>query len=263
MPYFALAKRRDYAEGRPMPNSGLSPLSEVEPTPRFVSGSISRHIAVMTGTSAIGLMAIFVSDFANIFFLGRLGDLQLLAAVGYASSIMFFLISAGVGMSIAVVALVAPALGAREFARARRLASHTAVFAGAAASLLVAALWPALPALLGSLGAEGRTLMLAQEFLTIVLPSWPPLVLGMCASAILRSGRRGATCHVDHADRSGSLPRSSTRFSFSVSDSGSGERRFPHSSPILPSLCWACGSSCAARDCWQGRIGRPSSTTRC
>ena len=187
MPYFALAKRRDNAEGRPMPNSGLSPLAELQPTPRFVSGSISRHIAVMTGTTAVGLMAIFVSDFANIFFLGRLGDLQLLAAVGYASSIMFFLISAGVGMSIAVVALVAPALGARDFARARRLASHTALFAGAAASLLVAALWPALPALLGSLGAEARTLMLAQEFLTIVLPSWPPLVLGMCASAILRS----------------------------------------------------------------------------
>ena len=100
-----------------MPNSALSSLSEAEPPPRFVTGSIFRHIAVMTGTSAIGLMAIFVSDFANIFFLGLLGDLQLLAAVGYASSIMFFLISAGIGMSIAVIALVAPALGARDIAR--------------------------------------------------------------------------------------------------------------------------------------------------
>ena len=170
-----------------MPNSALSPLSEAEPPPRFVTGPIFRHIAVMTGTSAIGLMAIFVSDFANIFFLGLLGDLQLLAAVGYASSIMFFLISAGIGMSIAVVALVAPALGARDIARARRLSSHAAVFAGATSSLLVATLWPALPALLGSLGAGGRTLTLAHEYLMIVLPSWPPLVLGMCASAMLRS----------------------------------------------------------------------------
>ncbi len=170
-----------------MPNSARSPISKFEPLPRFVTGSIFRHIAVMTGTSAIGLMAIFVSDFANIFFLGLLGDLQLLAAVGYASSIMFFLISAGIGMSIAVVALVSPALGARDIARARRLSSHAAVFAGATSSLLVAALWPALPALLGSLGAGGRTLTLAHEYLSIVLPSWPPLVLGMCASAMLRS----------------------------------------------------------------------------
>lgn len=170
-----------------MPKSPLSPVAECEPAPRFVTGSIFRHIAVMTGTSAIGLMAIFVSDFANIFFLGLVGDLQLLAAVGYASSIMFFLIAAGIGMSIAVVALVSPALGARDFARARRLSSHAVVFAGAASSLLVAALWCALPALLGALGAGGRTLTLAHEYLLIVLPSWPPLVLGMCASAMLRS----------------------------------------------------------------------------
>jgi putative MATE family efflux protein len=170
-----------------MPKSALSAVSEFDPAPRFVTGSIFRHIAVMTGTSAIGLMAIFVSDFANIFFLGLLGDLQLLAAVGYASSLMFFLISAGIGMSIAVVALVSPALGARDIARARRLSSHAAVFAGATSSLLVAVLWSALPALLGSLGAGGRTLTLAHEYLMIVLPSWPPLVLGMCASAMLRS----------------------------------------------------------------------------
>jgi len=170
-----------------MPNAAPSPLAEFEPPPRFVTGSILRHITVMTGTSAIGLMAIFVSDFANIFFLGLLGDLQLLAAVGYASSIMFFLISAGIGMSIAVVALVAPALGAREVGQARRFASHAALFAGATSLFLVAALWPALPSLLGSLAASGRALTLAHEYLRIVLPSWPPLVLGMCASAMLRS----------------------------------------------------------------------------
>ena len=170
-----------------MSNSALSPSSEFELPPRFVTGSIFRHIAVMTGTSAIGLMAIFVSDFANVFFLGLLGDLQLLAAFGYASSIMFFLISAGIGMSIAVVALLAPALGARDIARARRITTHAVVFAGATSLLLAAAIWPTLPVLLGSLGAGGRTLTLAHEYLSIVLPSWPPLVLGMCASAMLRS----------------------------------------------------------------------------
>src|SRR5262245_27112724 len=170
-----------------MPKSALSPRSELEPSPRFVKGSIFRHIGVMTGTSAIGLMASFACNFTNIFFRDLLEDLQLLAAVYYASTIMLFLISAGIGMSIAVVALVAPALGARDHARARRLSSHAAVFAGAASSLLVTALWPALPALLGSLGAGGRTLTLAREYLSIVLPSWPPLVLGMCASAMLRS----------------------------------------------------------------------------
>jgi len=157
------------------------------PRPRFVTGSIARHILVMTGTSAVGLMAIFVSDFATIFFLGLLEDLQLLAAAGYAGAIMFFMISAGIGMSIAVTSLVSPALGAGDVARARRLSTHAALFTGGSMTLIVAVLWPLLPLLLGWLGARGRSLALAGDYLRIVLPSLPPLALGMCASAVLRS----------------------------------------------------------------------------
>ena len=168
--------------------SALPPAPIVAPpAPRFVTGPIARHILVMTGTGAVGLIAIFVSDFATIFFLGLLGDLQVLAAAGYAGAITFFLISAGIGMSIAVTSLVSPALGARDVVRARRLSTHAAVFTGGAMTLIVALLWPALPLLLGWLGASGRSLALAGDYLRIVLPSLPPLALAMCASAILRS----------------------------------------------------------------------------
>ena len=162
-------------------------LAEPVAAPRFVTGSIARHILVMTGTSAVGLMSIFFSDFANIFFLGLVGDLQLLAAVGYASSILFFLISGSIGMAMAVTALVAPALGARDLSRARRLATHAMVCAGGAAALTAGAAWLALPLLLRALGSSGRTLALAHDFLRIVLPSLPALALGKCASAVLRS----------------------------------------------------------------------------
>src|SRR5215468_7126186 len=139
-----------------MTASAPSTASLAEPvpvSPRFVTGSIARHILVMTGTSAVGLMSIFFSDFANIFFLGLVGDLQVLAAVGYASSILFFLISAGIGMAVAVTALVAP-----DLARARRLATHAMAFAGGVSALTAAASWLALPQLLRALGSSGRTL---------------------------------------------------------------------------------------------------------
>ena len=154
------------------PASPPAPIAAPPGSPRFVTGSITRHILVMTGTSAVGLMAIFFSDFANIFFLGLLGDLQLLAAVGYASSLLFFTFSAGIGMAIAVTALVAPALGARDVDRTRRLATHALVFAAGASSLMVAGLWFALPVLLGALGASGRTLLLL-----------------LCAAALVALGR--------------------------------------------------------------------------
>ena len=187
----AVAKGAQTVERPPMSVSATPPALIVEPAPaplpRFVTGSIPRHILVMTGTSAVGLMAIFFSDFANIFFLGLLGDLQLLAAVGYASSILFFMYSGSIGMAMAVTALIAPALGAGNIDRARRLATHALVFAAGASSLMVAGLWFALPLLLGWLGASGRTLGFAHDFLRIVLPSLPALALGMCASAVLRS----------------------------------------------------------------------------
>src|SRR5262249_62078296 len=146
-------------------------LAEPVAAPRFVTGSIAGCILVMTGTSAVGLMSIFFSDFTNIFFLGLVGDLQLLAAVGYASSIMFFLISGSVGMAMAVTALVAPALGARELPRARRLATHAIVFAGCASVLTVAAAWLMLPLLLGWLGSGGGPTVVAHDLFRCVVPS--------------------------------------------------------------------------------------------
>lgn len=157
------------------------------PRPRFVTGSILRHILVMSGTGAIGLSAIFFGDFANILFLGMLGDQDILAAVGYASSLMFFTVSVGIGLSIAATSLVSPALGAGDFPRARRLSTHAHLFSALVAAALVGLAWPFLRTMLYSLGAQGRTLELAQGYLQIVFPSLPLLALGMCSSAVLRS----------------------------------------------------------------------------
>ncbi|MEJ6118049.1 hypothetical protein [Aliivibrio salmonicida] len=38
---------------------------------KFVQGSTMRHILVMSGTSSVGLMALFVVDLLDMFFSGR------------------------------------------------------------------------------------------------------------------------------------------------------------------------------------------------
>lgn len=155
--------------------------------PRFVTGSIMRHLLVMTATSAVGLMAIFVGDLANIYFLSLLKDVETVAAVGYASSILFFATSIGIGLAIAATALVAPAIGARDRERARRLATSTHVAAAVVSMVLAFALWLFVPQLLAGLGARGRTLALATAYLSILVPALPPLALGMTSGAVLRS----------------------------------------------------------------------------
>lgn len=163
----------------------------VSPTPSggavFTEGSVLRHISVMTATATTGLIALFMVDLIDLYFLSLLGEVELAAAVGYAGSILFFTTSICIGLAIAMAALVARAIGAGEEARARRYVIHVSV-----ASLLVtlpfaALVWFSIPWLLGLLGAEGRTLELAVDYLRIIVPSMPVLALAMGSGGALRA----------------------------------------------------------------------------
>lgn len=170
-----------------LPPAGRASARNARQRAVFLDGSLLRHILVMTGTGAVGLMAIFVGDLANIFFLGRLGDEAIVAAVGYASSIQFLTISIGIGLAIAATSLVSPALGAGRRVRARGLATSAHVWTFVVSAVLALAVLAGIAPLLSLLGASGRTHDLATSYLTILVPTLPLLALGMTSSAVLRS----------------------------------------------------------------------------
>jgi len=155
--------------------------------PVFIDGSLLRHILVMTGTGALGLMAIFIGDLANIFFLSRLADQAVVAAVGYASSIQFLTISIGIGLAIAATSLVSPALGAGRQVRARRLSVNAHAWTLVVSAVLSLVVWLSINPLLSLFGASGRTLELASSYLSILVPFLPLLAVAMTSSAVLRS----------------------------------------------------------------------------
>ncbi len=157
------------------------------PAPKFATGSLLRHILEMTGAGALGLMAIFIGDLANLIFLSWLKDEAIVAAVGYGSSILFLTISIGIGLSIAATSLVSPAIGARDMDRARRLSVNSFLTTLIVASLSSLLVWLLIPWALRTLGATGRTFELSATYLNIVVPSLTPLALGMTASGVLRS----------------------------------------------------------------------------
>ncbi|MBS7539634.1 MATE family efflux transporter [Ancylobacter lacus] len=154
---------------------------------RLVEGSTLRHVAVMTGTGSIGLVAVFVVDLLNLFYISLLGEQELAAAIGYAGTMMFFMTSAAVGVMIAGSALVARAVGAGHMGEARRLSASAMVYMVATTGALSLALLPFQDALVGLLGATGRTRAIADQFLWIVVPSTALLGIGMAASGVLRA----------------------------------------------------------------------------
>ncbi len=146
-----------------------------------------RHITVMSLTASVGLMAIFAVDLMNMVFISWLKDEEITAAVGYAGAILFFTTAFGIGLSIAVSALVARAVGMRDLARAREKATNGLILGVGLGVLFTAGVWVFLPGFISLLGATGRTHDLALHFLRIVVPSQPFLLVGMIGGAILRS----------------------------------------------------------------------------
>ena len=154
---------------------------------RFLSGSLMRHVLVMAGTGAIGLVAVFAVDLINLFYISRLGEKQIAAAVGFAGVVGFFHTSICIGMMIGITASVARLIGANRMADARRMATHSLLVMVVTTLLLGLGTVLFLPSLLGALGASGEVARLAQRYLTVTMPSLPLLGLGMAASALLRS----------------------------------------------------------------------------
>jgi putative MATE family efflux protein len=154
---------------------------------KFVEGSVFRHISVMTATAATGLMALFVVDLIDLYFLSLLGETELAAAVGYAGSILFFTTSVCIGLAIAMAALVARAIGANQEHRAKRYVAHVSLFSVAVTVPIALAVWFAVPFFLSSLGAQGRTHELASLYLSIIIPTMPILAVAIGLGGALRA----------------------------------------------------------------------------
>lgn len=153
---------------------------------KFTRGSTLRHVAVMTATGSLGLVAIFIVDALNLFYISLLGVQELAAAIGFAGTLMFFTVSVSIGFTIATSAMVARALGQGDRSRTARAAGSALLCMVAINGLIALLAWPFIPVFTRWLGAEGETARLTVIFLQIVIPSTPIIALGMGTSGILR-----------------------------------------------------------------------------
>lgn len=164
----------------------LDALAAAHDAGAFTLGSTLRHVLTMTIAGAIGLIAVFFVDFLTLLYISRLGDDNLTAAVGYASQLVFLLISTSIGLSIAVGALVSQALGARDRRRARRLAASGITLSAIVAGSLSVAAMPFTHQILTAFGARGGALEVGAIYLRMTLPATLFLGIGMAFSAVLR-----------------------------------------------------------------------------
>lgn len=154
--------------------------------PRFVTGSIMRHVLVMASTGAIGLVAVFAVDLLNLFYISLLGQRPIAAAVGFSGVVGFLQTSIAIGLMIGISAVYSRTVGAGRMDEARRIATGSLIVLFGVMLLLGLLTVALLDPLLDLLGAVGETRALAADFLRITSPSLPLVATGMCLSGLLR-----------------------------------------------------------------------------
>ena len=153
----------------------------------YTQGSIYKHIINMSVMSAVGLLSIFVVDLVDLYFLSLLGEIEMASAVGFAGTILFFTIAISIGLMIAMGALVAREIGAKNTEAAKYFFVNILVICMLIGSLVGFFVWLYTPELLALMGAKGRTLELSTAYLSIIVPSLPILCIGMASTGALRS----------------------------------------------------------------------------
>jgi Na+-driven multidrug efflux pump len=153
---------------------------------RFVTGSIMNHVVVMTLTGAVGLMAMFLVDLADLFFLSMLNQTEVTAAIGYAGTLAFANLSLSIGTGIAGAALVARELGAGRLERAREYATSALMFSLIVSGGVTLLFGLSIGWLLQLLGAQGEALRLAKLFIWTLMPGFVLISGAVCCSFILR-----------------------------------------------------------------------------
>lgn len=154
---------------------------------KFLNGDLTGHIITMSLTAAVGFVALFVVDLVDMLFISMLGIEELAAAVGFAGTILFATTSLSIGLGIAGGALVARALGQNRPDRARELLTHVLLVGIVFAVGVAALIYQNLAGLTALVGATGRAQDLAVAYLQILVPTMPVLLVGIVASAALRS----------------------------------------------------------------------------
>lgn len=154
---------------------------------KFTQGNILRHVVVMSLTSSVGLMAIFLVDLINVVYISWLGDAVLTAAMGYAATILFFSSAVGIGLGIGIAAQVSRALGAGASDLARQRTSEGLVISLIVGVLVSVISFPLLPMLASLLGAEGRVAEETLHYMQLITLAQPMMMIGMTGSAILRA----------------------------------------------------------------------------
>jgi putative MATE family efflux protein len=130
----------------------------------LTTGPVAAHLRRQGTPFALGLVAIFSFEAADLFFISRLGDAPL-AAVSFTMPLIWLIYGIGIGFEAGAASCVSRAVGRRDQDQARRLTTDTMVLATAVALLLTAAGLATIKPVFSALGATAELMPLISRYM--------------------------------------------------------------------------------------------------
>lgn len=127
-------------------------------------GPVGGHLRRQATPFALGLVAIFSFEAADLFFISRLGD-EPLAAVSFTMPVIWLIYGIGIGFEAGAASCVSRAVGRKDLERARRLTTDTVVLAVLAALLLTVTGLALIGPVFSLLGATKELMPLIHQYM--------------------------------------------------------------------------------------------------
>ena len=153
---------------------------------RLTQGPVGRHLVDMTLPVLFGVFTMMMQAFVDAWFIGQVGDREL-AALGFAFPVLMLVSSVAIGLGAGTSSVVARALGANDYDRARRLTTDSLLLAfGMTAVVAIAGILTIAP-LFRLLGAPEDLIPLIGGYMRILYAGVPLVVVGMVGMSSMRA----------------------------------------------------------------------------
>lgn len=153
---------------------------------RIVTEPIRPLLLSLTFSALIGNLAMHLMGIVDIFFISRLGTLEL-AAASFVIPISTIYISLALGVGMGMSSLNSRLVGESRFTDSARLVSDGLIFAGLFAVVVATIGTVIIEPLFRLLGADDRTLPYIRDYISLLLVALPPLMLVVIGNSTFRS----------------------------------------------------------------------------
>lgn len=152
----------------------------------LTDGPVGRHLVTMTVPVLLGITTMMGQSLIDAWFLGRVGD-RALAAYAFSFPILMIVSSVAIGLGAGTSSVVARAIGANDYRRARRLTTDSLLLSFLVTAAVSFVGIVTIDPLFRLLGAPEDMIPLIRGFMTILYSGVPFVVVGMVGMASMRA----------------------------------------------------------------------------